>query len=180
MTVTSEYNVLHHFSKKFYEALKRTGINCRLLAFEELSQKLIEDPPELTIAFNGVPEVQNHEFLCNALKIPHLAILVDPPHCGGVYVIDSPYIILGCDDQYCCTFLEGFNFNNNIFIPHAVERELKPDPSIEKIYDVVLLGSYEDYEAQKATWDISYPLPIVKLMEETAELALRDPKLFFY
>jgi spore maturation protein CgeB len=179
MTVTSQYNVLHHFCEKFYEALKRTGINCRLLAFEDLAQKLLEDPPELTIAFNGVPEVQNHQFLCNVLKIPHLAILVDPPHCGAVYVIDSPYIMLGCDDQYGCTFLESLNFHRSIFIPHAVEKEIKPDPSIEKIYDVVLLGSYDDYEAQKATWNHSYPEPIVKLMEDTAEKTLSDPKLSF-
>jgi spore maturation protein CgeB len=179
MTVMSQYNLLHHFSRKLYEAIKRTGINCRLLAFDELSRKLAEDPPELTIAFNGVPEVEGHQFLCEVLKIPHLAILVDPPHCGAVYVIKCPYVMLGCDDQYCCTFLEGFNFHRNIFIPHAVEMELKPDPAIEKIYDVVLLGTYDDYEAEKAPWNSLYPAPIVKLMEETAEKALQDPHLSF-
>jgi hypothetical protein len=180
MTDTSQYNVLHHFSQKLYEALKRSGYDSRLLTRNNRLDILTKDPPELTVSFNGLPAMEGEAIMCDLLKVPHLAILVDPPFWGSVYIIDSPYIILGCDDVYSCTFLEQLKFSRTLFIPHAVEPELAPDPLLEKIYDVTLLATFIDYKAERASWKIQFPLQIVRIMEEAAEESFAEPNVSFF
>ena len=179
MTEISQYKVLHHFSQKLYEAFKRAGIESRLLTPAGREKILLSDPPQLTVSFNALSLQSEGDLICDLLKIPHLSILVDPPHWGGVSVMQSPYIILGCDDQYGCTFLESLQYSRHLFIPHAVEIDLKPGPDSERIYDVSLPATYIDFETERNSWADRFPEPVVHLMEETAEEAFTDTDFSF-
>ncbi len=179
MTDISQYSVLHHFSKKLHEALMRAGYQSRLLTRQNRRDILLQDPPQLTIAFNGLPAMEGEAILCDLIKIPHLAILVDPPYWGGVFIIKSPYMMLGCDDEYGCTFLEHLNFQRSLFIPHAVEPELVPDPKLEKIYEVTLLATFIDYEAEMDSWKDKFPPQLVGILQEAAQETFEDPSISF-
>ena len=178
-TDTSQYSVLHHFSQKLSEAFKRSGYDCRLLTRQNRLEILTKDPPELTVSFNGLPAMEGEAIMCDILKVPHLAILVDPPYWAGVFFAKSPYVMLGCDDEYGCTFLEQIHFTRSLFIPHAVEPELAPETQLEKIYDVALLATFIDYEAERASWKINFPQQIINIMEEAVEESFADPNVSF-
>lgn len=84
MTDYSQYNVLPHFTTKFYEALRRAGIRTRLFFLNEknteiIIKQILEEPPDYTFSFNGTLPNQQGIFLCDVLKIPHICYLVDLP-----------------------------------------------------------------------------------------------------
>lgn len=84
MTDYSMYNVLQHFTTKFYEALMRAGIRTKLFFFDKpnteiIIKEMLEDPADYTMSFNGTLPNPQGVFLCDVLKIPHICYLVDLP-----------------------------------------------------------------------------------------------------
>src|ERR1700722_4046614 len=80
----SRYHVLHNFTSKLCEALKRQGQNCKLhtVAKEQEASfftALAANPRDFTLTFNSIPPSDEGIFLWDMLKIPHLSILVDSP-----------------------------------------------------------------------------------------------------
>lgn len=175
---TSQYSVLHHFTKKFHEAFLRQGLSSRLLDGEDRINVPSRDPPDFLTGFNGALFNHQHQLTCDVLGIPFLSCLVDPPY-RFLYLVDSPNTIIACDDRYCCTLLESINFNRTFFMPHAVEPELSPDPTLERNFDVVMLATFIDYKMHKQNWKSFFPLGICKIMEEASEITFSDPKISF-
>lgn len=184
MPPKSQYRVLHHFTRKLFEALQRNGMSCRLLEAKTRDpapflETLFEDPPECTLAFNGIlPDAQGN-FLCDMIKIPHLAYIVDSPNCF-VPLISSPLSMIACVDRASVDFFKGLGFNKAIFVPHGVESTLEVDHSAHRDYDVVMLGSGSDYEAIRASWKEKYPFTLRQAMEEAIEHALADITIPYY
>lgn len=84
MTDYSMYNVLPHFTTKFYEALQRAGIRSRLFFFnkqnaEAIIRQILVDPPDYTFSFNGTIPTPEGVFLCDLIRIRHICYLVDLP-----------------------------------------------------------------------------------------------------
>lgn len=179
MPPSSQYGVLHHFTKKLCEALTRLGINCKLLQAEYDNPKpflteIFQDPPDCTLSFNGLLPDAEGRFFCDMIQIPHVACLVDSPN-HFFPLIKSPYSIITCVDRFSCDFFKGMNFNNVLFMPHGVEKHLTaPNTDEQRPYDVVFLGSCIDYEAIRERWKDSYPDVICEVLEEAAELSLSD------
>lgn len=101
----SRYNVLHHFTMKFCDALERQGQVCRLLTLEKNGEvaffrTLIETSPDLTFTFNPIPP-SDGVFLCDTLHIPHLSLLVDSSAVFFLAQSKAPSII-------CCIPHSGF------------------------------------------------------------------------
>src|SRR5437868_14229568 len=113
---TSQYEVLHHFTRKFYEAFVRAGYQCRLLERDEQFTLPLRDPPQLSIGFNGAPRNSEGEMFCDLQGIPYLAYLVDPPY-HFPYLFTSPNIIMSCDDRTGCQLLQTLGFERNLFLP---------------------------------------------------------------
>lgn len=174
----SQYHVLDHFCTKMYEALCRAGYSCRLLGMNGALQKLGEDPPDLTISFNGVPTTISNVFVCDYLLIPHLTCLVDPPY-RSRGAMTSPYIILACDDKSGCDYLKSKKFDLYTFMPHAVEPEISPDPLHEPVYDAVLLATFIDYEVRRFKWRLNYPPVLSNILEQAADLTFTDETTSF-
>lgn len=175
---TSQYEVLHHFARKLFEAFQRQGYACRLLTKEEYSKTLFQSPPDFTVGFNGAPVDERGEFLCDQASVPHLSCLVDPPY-RFLQLQTSPYIFVTCDDRFWVEAFKTVQHPNYYFMPHGVEKELAPDPLLKRAYDIVFLGTFIDGEKHRKSWRSEFPEPVWKAMEEAAEAALADENLHF-
>lgn len=178
MPIRSRYGVLYHFTKMLYEALMRTGVQCRILVPDKQNPRpflaqLFNEPPDCTLSFNGVLPDEEDRFLCDMLKIPHICCLVDSPN-QFIPLIKSPYNIITCADRSGCDFFKRLNHEKTLFMPHAVEKNLTYNPETERPYDVVLLGSCVDYKAIEENWIKNYPQPIRDMLFEAAETTLSD------
>lgn len=178
MPPRSQYGVLHHFTKKMGEALTAAGVNTRILEAEyhnpePFLQALMSDRPDCTLSFNGLLPDEKGRFFCDMLNIPHVACIVDSQNLF-IPLIHSPLTIIVCSDRFSCEFFRGLKSRNVLFMAHGVEKGLRPDPAMEKIYDVTMLCSLIDYEAKRHTWKEKYGEVIAKIMDEAVELTLAD------
>ncbi len=177
----SRYHVLEHFTLKLGEALKREGVNCRFLKAEKSNPKpfleaLFNDPPDCTLSFNGLLPDSQGEFFCDRMKLPHVACLIDSPT-QYLLLASSPYTIITCPDRFASEFFKGLQFENALFMPHAVEKELSgPENIASRSYDVTMLSSCIDYEAIESLWHIKYPKDVCNAMREAVEITLSDQK----
>jgi spore maturation protein CgeB len=184
MPPLSQYGVLHHFTTKLFEALKRKGVDCRLLEAKKNNpapflEALFENPPECTLSFNGLLPDDQGRFFCDMIGIPHVACLVDSPN-GYLPLTQSKLSILTCADASAVDFFKGLSFDRVLFMPHAVEPMGIPDFQSKREYDVVMLASCIDYEAIHSGWKEKYPYPLCKAMEEAVEIALADYTIPYY
>jgi spore maturation protein CgeB len=175
---TSQYEVIHHFARKLYEAFVRQGAKCRLLGGDERIHATINSPPDFTIGFNGALKMEDDSFFCDHIKVPHVSCLLDPPY-RFLDLIKSPNIIITCDDQEGCELLKARSFEKTVFMPHAVEPELDFDPDIERIYDIVFLGSCIDLDDQKKEWNKKFSKKIIHDMEEAVNICLDNSNTSF-
>lgn len=175
---SSQYGALFHFTEKLYEAWLRAGYNARYFTdVDEALTSMLRDPPDLMIGFNGIPR-KDKRYYCDIVKRPYLSLLVDPFY-RFFDVTSSPYAIIGCDDFSGYGALKRMNYQNVVFVPHAVESDLAPDSHIERIYDVTLLATFIDHESRRKGWRSTYPELICKAMEEAVEKTFADPLLPF-
>lgn len=184
MPPLSVYGVLHYFTQQMYEALQRCGVRCRLLEAkrnnpEPFLKALFSDPPECTLSFNGLLPDDQGRFFCDMVRIPHVACLVDSPN-SFLSLIKSERTIITCVDNASVEFFKGLGFPRALFMPHAAERNLEPDPHANRDYDVVMLSSCIDYEGIRNSWKRKFPAPLRKAMEEAAEMSLEDQGKPYY
>lgn len=184
MPPLSQYGVLHYFTKRMHEALQRCGVNSRLLEAKRndpgpFLDALFQDPPECTLSFNGLLPDDQGRFFSDMIHIPHVACIVDSPY-NYLSLMRSPYSIITCADRTSVDFFRGVGFKNVFFMPHGVESNLDLDPHATREYDVVMLGSFIDFEAIRASWKHKYPLPVCQAMDDTIELALTHQFIPYY
>lgn len=178
MPYYSQYDVLHHFTIKLYEALIRTGVDCRLLKGEKYNPRpflnqLFDNPPDCTLSFNGLLPDEEDRFFCDLIKMPHVCCLFDSPTLFFP-LIKSPYNIITCVDQNATDFFRSLGHKNTLFMPHAVEKNLAYNPDEKRPYDVMLLGSSLDYQAIGESWKKKYPKVLSGALFKAAEKALAE------
>lgn len=179
----SQYSVLHHFTHKLYEALTRLGVHCRILEakFDDpkaFLQQIFNDPPDCTLSFNGLLPDENGYFFSDMVQIPHVACLTDPPT-RFIELVKSPTNIITCMDRSGLDFFHELNFSRVLFMPHAVEKNIKGDPEDPKTIDILLLSTCIDYEAIREEWKKKYSEAICKILDEAAERTLADQTTSF-
>lgn len=167
----SQYRVLHHFSRKIFEALERTGVDCRYIPAEKGAIHMSwNDLPTCTIGFNGVPCAgTNHEMLCDQTATPHLALLVDPPT-WHFPLTTSPFMVLSCDDRSGNRLLDAMPFDRHFFLPHAVEKDIAYDPHETREYPITLLATHINYEERRAKWRQLFPPQVCDAMDDAVRM----------
>lgn len=180
MPPISQYSVLHHFTRKLAEAFNRIGVSARVLEAEKDNPKpfldaLFSDPPDCTLSFNGLLPDEQGNFLADMIKIPHVAFVVDSPNQYFPLAV-SRYTIVASVDQFYCDFFRGLGCPHVIFVPHAVEAELATDPSTQRVFDVVMLGSFNDPEKIRQDWLKICQPELCRIMDEAAEICLMQDK----
>lgn len=174
----SQYGAIDHFIEKLYAAFLRAGLKARLIPPEKFETTFRKSPPDLSIGFNGGPRNEAGELLCDIYKVPHLALLIDPPY-RFPYLLNSPYVTIACDDRICCEIVKEKGFKKVFFFPYAVEPELAPELNEEKIYDLVMLATFIDFEQIRAEWPSKYGQKTAKALCDAADITFEDKQKSF-
>jgi glycosyltransferase involved in cell wall biosynthesis len=122
--------------------------------------------------------MENGSLFCDIINVPHIAYLIDP-FFRFLDLTESPRMILTCDDQEGCEMLKARGFNRTIFMPHAVEQELKPDPEKIRIYDIAYFGTCIELEKRRSWWKKEFSHDIFVLMEEAVKAGLDEDQPSF-
>ncbi len=183
MPTSSLYGAQHHFTKKLYESLVRLGLNCRLLTLDKANpalflRQLMVDLPDCTIAFNGVRPDPQGRFLCDLIKVPHVACLVDSP-LHFMSLTKSHYNIITCIDHFFCKTFQSTGFDRVFFMTLGIENEITVQPNQERKFDILLLASYLDYEKVAQTWKDKYSPAICHALHEAAEMSFAVPTISY-
>lgn len=176
LTNYSIYNILRHFTEKLAEAMRRQGLDVRIIDANEkaLDAEMIASiarfAPDFTCSFSSIRTVDKEgRYFWDYTQIPHVSFLVDP----SLYytrLTSSPYSIISCVDRNeRNVFLES-GFKHAFFWPHSVEPELAPKEGVERIYDVVYLGSCYDFESLRTSWQQRHPESFNKVLENAIEM----------
>lgn len=178
MPPVSNYLALTHMTKKIYEAFIRLGYECRMIAPEDFFVTPVDDPPDLTFGINGAPFNDQRQMLCDVIKKPHFSYLIDPPY-RFHEIMGSPYIYIGCDDRYGCEFVKDMGVDRAYFFPHGVDKNLAPDPKVEKDIDVLVLATFIDYEILRDEWWKLLPEIVCQVMDDAIEVTYSDDHTSF-
>lgn len=178
MPENSQYGVLHHFSKKLFEAFSRKKISSRLFQAEDMQRQLTVFEPDLTVSFNGAPQDAEGNFLCDRIQKPHLSILVDAPY-HYYDLLKSPYMAIACVDQFFCELLNSLRFSSTLFLPHAVEPEIFTEKPLNKTIDILMLATFIDYKKRMKDWKNHFPSFVVKSMQNAVEMTFADPYISY-
>ena len=174
----SHYSVLHHFTYKFYEALTRLGVRCRILkaSFDDpkpFLQQIFSDPPDCTLSFNGLLPDEHGHFFCDMIQIPHVACLTEPPS-QFIELAKSKNTIITCMDSSGVDFFREMGFSKVFFMPHGVEKNLYQDPRSPREINVLMLSTCIDPDAIWEDWQKHYPAALCKVLEDAAEQTLSE------
>src|ERR1700722_3646370 len=109
------YESKRYFTQKLAEAMERKGIDTEIIDVQEQilgghTMALIKKYcPIFPISFNTLLPTDETKFLWDLLKIPHLAILVDPV-LYSIHLTKSPFSILSSVDRSDVASVKAFSF----------------------------------------------------------------------
>lgn len=178
MPPLQRYGTLHHFTQQLYGALTRSSIETKLMkaVFHDpgpFLDELLHFNPNYTLSFNGLlPDNKGH-FLCDILKIPHIAYLVDFPT-AFFPLVNSPNTVIISPDRYGSEFLEGLGASHSLFLPVGVGRTECHRADSPRTIDVLMLASCIDFRRRRKSWPQLFPFPIPQAMENAVAMTLAD------
>lgn len=178
MPERSQYGVLHHFSKKLFEALEGRHLICRLVENDQIISTCCADPPDCTIGFNGAPQHSSGIFLSDLIEKPHIACLLDLSY-RYFSLLESPYILFACNDHLSCELLYDKGKRHALFFPPAVEKEIDFDEDKPREFEVVLMATFIDFEKRRESWKGLFSPLICKAMDLTIDLFFSTSTLSF-
>lgn len=179
----SQYSVLHNFTKCLHESFLSLGVDSEILEAqknnpEPFLKSLLNDSPQCTISFNGLLPFDNGDFFSDLIKVPHIALLVDPPT-TFFPLTRSKYTIIGSVDGFWNDFFRESGFKNCFFMPHGADKKNLSKPDSKKKFDCLMLSSFIDYESIAANWKKEYGKTFSNIMEEACEECLQNSSQSF-
>ncbi len=180
----SKHEALHYFSEKIHEAFLRSRVRSCLIDTshgnaERFLNEIFDFKPDYTLSFNGLLPDEKGQFLCDLIKIPHFAYVVDSPN-YFTRLVRSPLTKVSCTDENFCSYLKQYRKENVFFLPHGVDSELEKKVELERIYDVALLATCEDYEEMERGWKKCYPEGVGEILHEAADAYFASDALSHY
>lgn len=176
----NQYESKRHFTEKFAEAMECAGVEAKIFdvneskIHERLIEEIIDYDADFTLSFNSFMPLPDNSYLWDLTETPHLSMLLDPS-LYSVQLIDSPYSIISCVDQYDCYGLSTQNFDRVFFLPHAIERDLfERETEQEREYEVVFLGSCYDYETMRTNVKMELPEAVATALEKACDILLSE------
>ena len=183
LVCNNQYQSKFYFTQKFGEAMQRHGLEIDVFPWthgpvpSDVLDKVKKWQPSMTFTFNQPGPDENGQYFWDHLQIPNWTFLVDPAFFNR-HLIQSPYSIISCVDQYDCLLLHSLNFNRVFFCPHAIEKELEGS-SEEKIYDVSFLGTCYDPEGLNDYLKTILSKEDFQLFEEASAIVLSEKNTTF-
>jgi spore maturation protein CgeB len=173
------YESKRYFTEKLSEALNRKGIETTIFDIQENpleafdAMSILQYQPDLICSFNSIPPLPGkNKFFYDFLKIPCLSLTVDPAM-YSLNLIHSPYSIVSCVDRNDCESFKAAGFEKVFFLPHATDKSII-STSKERIYDVVFIGSCNDYEGIREHWKKYYAKEAIAVLDDAVDQVLSD------
>lgn len=181
--INSQYGAMHQFTEQLAQAFNRQGVHCLVLYPErnhpgEFIDEILKERPDCTLSFNGLLPDDEGRFLCDMIGIPHVAYIIDPPN-HFFSLGHSPRTIVASIDRDFCNFFRGLHCQHVLFSPHAIDKNLMAPAEEKRIYDVLMLSSFIDYEAVRNNWKKLYSPALCEVLNEAAEITLSDTHTSF-
>lgn len=178
--LSPQYGVVDVFTAQLAAALEKLGIEAPIVHIDkenpkEFLMQLVINPPDCTLSFNGLLPDQSGNFLCDLIRIPHVAYLIDAPT-HFFTLTKSPLNIITCVDKSFAQAFTDANFPHVIFLPHAANTDIQVSPQQKRPYDVLILNSFIDYQAIRQGWEKRYSSEFCHVLDEAVELTLKDPQ----
>lgn len=172
------YETKRYFAKMLVEALQRQNLEVLcldpILDGSEASLLAIQlFSPDVVCTFNSVRSTYRGGFWWDYFSIPYFSILLEPA-CYSLDLLRSPLSIISCVDRQDIATMQAINFKRAFFFPHAVERELSPDPHLEKKYEVAFFGSCYDYESMRIYWGGIIPIWTSRVIDDAIGIVFLD------
>lgn len=173
----NQYESKRYFTQQLADALVQRGIEVNVIDIEEQvlgveAVKFIKNvKPDLTCSYNSLLPMSNGQFLWDFLEIPHLSILLDPV-LYSVGLTRSPLSLISCVDRSDQESLQSLGFKFSFFWPHAASPNEMIPSTVERPYDVVLIGSCYDYESLRVNWKYELSPHEVEIVENAVEIFL--------
>lgn len=170
------YESKRYFTHMLADAMNRHGIKTHIIDVEERSLEaedvieIQEDQPDLTCSFNALNPLPSGKYFWDIIKIPHLSILVDPAFYSAA-LMNSPYSIISCVDQFDCDALTAGKFQNGFFWPHAIESNLEIGKG-DRPYEAVFIGSCYDYESLRKYWLETQSSEVCSVLDNAIDIVL--------
>lgn len=178
--VSTPYGVNYHFTEEITRALAALGVECLRIEgkaygdLKKLKKEIQHASPDCTIAFNHVIPCDKYGNPFTAdIKIPHLALLIDPPH-YFLHLLHTPSAIIASDDEADVEFYKRQGFDRVFFFPHATPKVQTRPPSSPRSLEVSMISTFIDFDYARAKWKTTFPLQAQKLIETAAEIILSD------
>jgi len=172
---SSQYGVLHHFTKKMFEAFQKRGFVCRLFKADDHLATLNE-PPDFTLGYNGAPQHASGILLCDLIERPHICCLVDLAY-RYQYLTESSYIHMGCNDLFSERMFREQGFSQAFFLPVAGDTDQIIPVEQYRSMDLVLMATFIDYEGRRSTWSEHFDQPMVNVLNQAVELIFAGESL---
>lgn len=175
----SQYGVLEIFRDGLQKALRKLNVASDSFEFEELEEdtdilpRVAKNHPDCTAGFNILlPRSSPIE----SLNLPHLSILVD--FCSYYpEILRTNHIVATFVEEDSCGFLQHLGFQNALFLPHAIDKELLQARVFQtkRNLDVVMSSSYVNPEAIIKLWRERLSKASVDALLQMAEEVLSSP-----
>lgn len=179
MPTASQYGVLHYFTKELYEAFQRQNLtSCRLIDNEKIFESINEDPPDMTVGFNGAPLHPAGVFLCDLIEKPHFCCLMDLSY-RYFTLLESPFIHFSCNDRLSCKLIHLKQKKTALFLPPGCEKTLCFDPDISREFEVVLMATFIDFEGRRKCWKQWFPSSICAMMDHAVEIVFSNSDISY-
>lgn len=172
----TQYDVLHFFRDSLAKGLEKNGVKTHLVDLSDI-KSLYANPPDYTLAFNGLHPSSKGDFLADELEIPHIAWLVDSAY-YFYSLAKCPLNILITPDQRSSDLFTEWGSKTAHFLPHAFDEDLAFNSS-DRPLPLVFLGSLMDPIEMEELWKRHMPPAVVKSLMEAAEETLKIPEMTY-
>lgn len=157
VTFFNQYESKRTFSDCLAEALKKIGVETLLvdpqggMISEQIQTQINSFRPDFLMSFNSSLADEKGKYYWDYLDVPYLNALVDP----AFYAIDmasSPLAFFTTVDREDCAWMRSNGVKSIFFWPHAAPANPPLQQEVEKIFDVVFLGTCTDFVGLQLEW----------------------------
>jgi spore maturation protein CgeB len=176
----NQYESKRYFCDRLAEALKKEGVETLLvdppvgLISGEIQTQINSFRPDFLISFNSTHVDERGKYYWDYLEVPYLNALVDP----AFYAVDmarSPLTFFTTVDREDCAWMRKNGVKNTFFWPHAVEANPPLQRGVEKLFDVVFLGTCTDFLGLQMEWQSQLTEGEIAVLKTAIDRMLSPP-----
>lgn len=174
LVAPNPYNSTQVFAQGLSDGLRAIGISTRIVDIEpakivKIFNDIQTNKPDLTCSFSDV--TYHRKPICEHFNRPHLSLFVDPA-IYFLHQLQAKQSWVSYVDQHDQQLLNGMNFTQHFFLPHAGDPKMLQSPSSARHYQAVFFGSCIDYNVLSQTWLGKYPKAICDVLQKTCDKVL--------